>query len=55
MIYTYLENGKLYELKYLQEELPSVLEAQVTARSLVMNLDAVIDVFGETFKKSIFG
>ena len=55
LIYTYPENGRLYELKYLQEELPPALEAQVTARSLVMNLDVAIDVFGESFKRSIFG
>lgn len=51
LIYTYPENGRLYELKNLQEELPPVLEASVTARSLVMKLDAASDVFDEKFRK----
>ena len=55
LVYTYPENGRLYELRYLQDELPPALEARVTARSLVMKLDVAIEVFGETFKKGIFG
>ncbi|MBQ1227707.1 MAG: hypothetical protein IIX79_06425 [Alistipes sp.] len=54
LVYTYPESGRLYELKYLQEELPPALEAQVTARSLVMKLDVAMNVFGEKFKKGIF-
>ena len=42
LVYTYPENGRLYELRYLQDELPPALEARVTARSLVMKLDVAI-------------
>lgn len=55
LIYTYPENGRLYELRYLQEELPPALEAKVTARSLVMRFDVATEVFGVSFKKGIFG
>lgn len=55
LVYTYPEGGRLYELRYLQEELPPVLECQVTSRSLVMKLDAAVEIFGESFKKRIFG
>ena len=55
LVYTYPENGRLYELKYLQDELPPALEAKVTARSLVMKLDVAMEVFGETFRKGLFG
>lgn len=53
LIYTYPESGRLYELRYFQEELPPSLEAQVTARSLVMKLDVAQEVFGELFKKRL--
>lgn len=55
LIYTYPEGGRLYELKYLQEELPPALECQVTSRSLVMKLDVAMEVFGEKFKKGLLG
>ena len=55
LIYTYPESGRLYELRYLQEELPPALETQVTARSLVMKLDVATEVFGIKFKKGILG
>lgn len=51
LIYTYPESGRLYELRYLQEELPPALESKVTARSLVMKLDVANEVFGVKFKK----
>ncbi len=54
LIYTYPESGRLYELRYLQEELPPALETQVTARSLVMKLDVATEVFGTKFKKGFF-
>jgi hypothetical protein len=54
LIYTYPENGRLYELKYLQAELPPALEAQVTAGSLVMKLDVATDIFEETFRKRLW-
>jgi len=53
LIYTYPESGRLYELRYFQEELPPSLEAQVTARSIVMNYDVACEIFGETFKKGL--
>lgn len=55
LIYTYPEGGRLYELKYLQEELPPALECQVTSRSLVMKLDVAMEVFGEKFKRGLLG
>lgn len=54
LIYTYPEGGRLYELRYLQEELPPALECQVTSRSLVMKLDVAMEVFGQKFKRGIF-
>lgn len=54
LIYTYPEGGRWYELKYLLEELPPVLEAQITAGSLIMKLDAAEEVFGEKFRRGIF-
>lgn len=54
LIYTYPERGRLHELKYLQEELPPALEAQLTATSLVMKLDVAEEIFGEKFKKKLF-
>ena len=54
LIYTYPENGRLYELKHLQEELPPALEAKVTARSLVMKYDDAIKVFGVSFKRGLW-
>lgn len=53
LIYTYPEGGRLYELRYLQEELPPALESQVTSRSLVMKLDVAMEVFGEKFKRGL--
>lgn len=59
LVYSYPENGRLYELKYLQEELPPKLETKVNSRSLIMKLDEAIKVFGIDFKKTglsqIFG
>lgn len=55
LIYTYPEGGRLYELRYLQEELPPALESQVTSRSLVMKLDVAMEVFGEKFKRGLLG
>jgi hypothetical protein len=54
LIYSYPESGRLYELKYLQDELPPALECKVISKSLVMNLDAAAEIFGEKFKKKIF-
>ena len=55
LIYTYPDGGRLYELKYLQEELPSALEAEVTAGSPVMKLDVAKEIFGVSFNKGLFG
>ena len=55
LIYSYPEAGRLYELKYLQEELPPALECQVTSRSLVMKLDVAMEIFGTKFRKGILG
>ena len=53
LIYTYPEAGRLYELRYLQDELPPALECKVISRSLVMNLDAATEIFGEKFKRKL--
>ena len=55
LTYTYPDGGRTYELKYLKEELPPILECNVTARSLVMKLDAAREVFGISFRRGIIG
>lgn len=54
LVYSYPEGGRLYELKYLQDELPSALEARVTAKSIVMKLDVACEIFDTKFKKGLF-
>lgn len=55
LTYTYPDGGRTYELKYLKEELPPILECNVTARSLVMKLDAAREAFGISFRRGIIG
>ncbi len=59
LVYSYPENGRLYELKHLQDELPPKLETKVNSRSLIMKLDEATEVFEIDFKKpglsQIFG
>ncbi len=55
LTYTYPEQGRLYELAYIQQELPPVLNARLTARSLVMDLDQAKIIFRISFKRNLFG
>ena len=55
LIYTYPENGRIYELKYIHEELPPTLNAQLLSRSITMDLVEAEKFFGITFKKGLFG
>lgn len=51
LTYTYEDSSRTYELKYIQQELPSVLEAKVVGSSIIMNLEKAGEVFDRTFKK----
>ena len=56
LIYSCPENGgRYYELKYLQDELPPSLNAQLNATNLVMQLDAAEKLFERKFKKKFWG
>lgn len=55
LTYTYPEQGRLYELAYIQQELPPVLNARLTARSIVMDLDQAKIIFETSFKRNLFG
>lgn len=51
LTYTYEDSSRTYELKYIQQELPPVLEAKVVGSSIIMNLEKAGEVFDRTFKK----
>lgn len=55
LTYSYADNSRSYELKYIQQELPLVLDAKVVGSNLVMKLDKAKEIFGVEFKKKIFG
>lgn len=48
-------DGAYYDMKYISEELPPILNAQLTANSLVMNLKEAQGFFGYRFHRSFFG
>lgn len=54
LVYSCPENGRLQELKYIQEELPPSLNAQLNATNIVMDLDQAEILFETKFKKSLF-
>ncbi len=54
LIYSCGENGNVYALKYIYDELPPSLNAQLNATSLAMDLDEAVELFGETFRKRLF-
>lgn len=54
LMYAYDNDGKNYELRYLQQELPPVLNAQVIGNSLVMELDKASEVFDTRFRKRLW-
>ena len=53
--YTYSDSSSLYELRYIQQELPPILNASVVGSSIVMDLDKAKEVFGIEFRRGIFG
>lgn len=46
------DNANTYALEHIRQELPPSLNAQVTSRTLTMNLDAASEFFAIDFKKS---
>lgn len=52
--YSYADPGRTYELRYIQQELPPVLNATLVGSSIVMDLDKAKEVFSIEFKKSLF-
>ncbi len=54
LIYTMPENANMYELKYINEELPPHLDSKVASRTLTMKLDAAEEFFEVKFKKKLF-
>ena len=55
LIYSCGENGNVYALRYIYDELPPALNAQLNATNLVMDLDQAQLLFGQKFKKKLFG
>ena len=55
LVYTYPENANMYELRYINDELPPKLNSHVNSRSLSMDLDEAEKFFGKKIKKKIFG
>lgn len=53
LTYTYPEQGRLYELSYIHQELPPILNARLTSRSIIMDLDQAQNVFDIPFAKRI--
>lgn len=53
--YTYSDSSSLYELRYIQQELPPILNASVVGSSIVMDLDKAKEVFGIEFRRGMFG
>ena len=54
LTYTYPEQGRMYELAYIQQELPPILNARLTAKSIVMDYDQARKMFDNRFKKNFF-
>lgn len=52
--YTYSDSSSLYELRYIQQELPPILNASVVGSSIVMDLDKAKEVFGIEFRRGMF-
>ena len=55
LIYTYPENGRMHELKYIYDELPPALKAQLLSKSIVMDLEEAEKFFEVEFKRKLFG
>ena len=54
LAYSFPDNAD-YDMRYIAEELPPVLEANLASRTLVMNLKEAQAFFGMKFKRTIFG
>ena len=50
LVYSIPESGKIYMLEHIRQELPPSLNAQITSRTLTMNLDAASEFFNIDFK-----
>lgn len=48
------DNENTYVLEHIRQELPPSLNAQITSRTLTMDLDAARDFFDIDFRKSVF-
>lgn len=55
LIYNAAENGRVYELRYIQDELPPSLESYVNQTNITMNLSEAEKLFGIRFRKGILG
>lgn len=54
LIYSCGENGNIYSLRYISDELPPALNAKMNATSLIMDLDQAEKLFEHKFKKKWF-
>ena len=54
LIYSYPENGNIYELKYIYEDLPPELNAVLLSKSIKMDLKEAEKFFGTKFEKGFF-
>ena len=51
LIYTYPQDGPWYELKYIADELPNSLEAEISGgNQLIMNYKQAQELFGIKFR-----
>ena len=53
LMYSYPENGRMYELLYLQQELPPALNVRLTSKSIIMDYDQAKQYFGISFRKRL--
>lgn len=51
LTYEYADSSRTYELRYIQQELPPVLNARVIGSSIVLDLDKANCIFGLEFRK----
>jgi len=51
LTYSYPDGGRTYELKYIFEELPPILDAQLVSKSIIMKLDKAEEFFEIEFRK----
>lgn len=52
LIYSYPQDGPWYELKYIADELPNSLEAEISGgNQLIMNYEQAQELFGIKFRR----